>query len=57
MFEICMDQWDQSRISPSGLFGRKNAFQIKSSVPNSSSRLIFVKVRVESGRIFSKNQG
>ena len=29
----------------------------QSSVPNSSSGLIFVKIRVESGRIFSKNQG
>ena len=28
-----------------------------SSVPNSSSGLIFVKVRAESGRIFSKNPG
>ena len=27
------------------------------SVPNSSSRLIFVKIRAESGRIFSKNPG
>ena len=27
------------------------------SVPNSSSRLIFVKIRAESGQIFSKNPG
>ena len=27
------------------------------SVPNSSSGLIFVKIRAESGRIFSKNPG
>ena len=29
----------------------------RSSVPNSSSGLIFVKIRAESGRIFSENPG